>query len=113
ERPVRDGLVSAEVIAPALAEAKRKVKEQRKTAGVSCGPPWPTEQTWREAAANTRHILQGDDIQAARDVLKRLIREVRCTPAEDYVIAEVQWLHILLATGTAGKGRFSGSGGRI
>lgn len=113
ERLVREGLVSADVIAPALAEAKRKVKEQRKTAGVTLGLPWPSEQTWREAVENMRHILQGDDIQAARDVLKRLIREVRCTPAEGYVIAEVQWFHILLATGTAGKGRFSGSGGLL
>lgn len=115
ERLVREGVVSAAVMAPALAEARRKVKALRETP-VGAGLPWPSEKAWREAVTAMRDILEGEDVQAARDVMKRLVGRIRCTPAKggDYVVAEVETVNLLLATNAAASAGISnGSGGRI
>lgn len=109
-RLVQTGTVSTEVMAPAIAEAKRRVKTARESGGATLGLPWPTERLWRDSVAQMRAILTGDDVQAARDVLKKILRQVRCTPEGDHVVAEVHWYWLLLATGTD---EFCGSGGLL
>jgi DNA invertase Pin-like site-specific DNA recombinase len=105
ERLVREGLLSAEVAAPALVEARRKAK-----APVVTDLPWPSPKAWREAVEGMRDVLQGDDIPAAREALRGLIGTIPCEPAEGHVVAKLTARPILLATGT---GRQVGSGGVI
>lgn len=102
ERLVREGLLSREVAAPALIEARRKDQPVEL--------PWPTEKLWREGVREMRNVLRGDDVLAAREVLRELLGTVRCTPAEDHVIAELTARTVLLATGS---GRWVGSGGGV
>lgn len=109
ERLVREGVVSAAVMAPAIVEARKKVKAARDNP-VATGYPWPSEKLWREVVEGMRDILTGEDVQAARDVLKRLVGKVRCTPSDGGMDAEVHWYHLLLATG-ASRGVSNGSGG--
>lgn len=105
ERMVREGLLSRETAAPALAEARRKG-----------GPPvdiersWPTAAAWKAAVEGMREVLRGDDVTAAREALRELIGTVRCRPAGDHIVAELTARQVLLATGT---GRWIGSGGGI
>ncbi len=96
ERLVREGVLSREVAAPALAEARRRVLAART---VETGLPWPSERLWRETVANMRDVLQGEDVAAARDVLRGLLGDVRCTPAGDHVVAQIADRRIKL-TGT-------------
>lgn len=104
ERMVREGILSREVAAPAIAEARRREPP--------AGGLWPTPEAWRAAVGQMREILQGPDVAAARECLRELIGEIRCTPAEDHVVAELSARRVLLATGT-GPGRWHGSGGPL
>lgn len=97
ERLVREGVLSSEVVAPALAEARRRSRART-------GPtdlPWPSEKVWRAAVESMREVLQGEDMTAAREVLRGLLGTVRCTPAEGHVVAEFTERRVLLT----GSGR--------
>lgn len=104
QRLVREGVLSAEVAAPAMAEARRRTE--------TVSQVWPTPAAWRTAVEQMREILAGPDVAAARDCLRELIGDVRCIPAGDHVIAEMTARRVLLATGT-GPGRWDGSGGLL
>lgn len=95
QRLVREGVLSAEVVAPALAEARRRSKAR--TTPVE--RPWPSDKVWRAAVENMRDVLRGEDVTAAREVLRELIGNVRCVPADGYVVAELTKRKVLL-TGT-------------
>jgi DNA invertase Pin-like site-specific DNA recombinase len=110
EAMVRAGTVSADIMAPAIAEAKRRALAARTAPPPTVDLPWPTESAWRAAVSSMREILNSDDIQAARDVLKRLVGKIRCTPDERGMWAEVHWYNLLLAVG-GGRGIHDGSGG--
>jgi site-specific DNA recombinase len=101
ERLVREGILSADIAAPALAEARR-----RATVPVQL----PTEREWQETVTSMREVLRGDDVPAAREILRELLGVIRMRPAETHMIAELTARHVLLQTGT---GRWVGSGGRI
>lgn len=95
ERLVREGVLSPEVAAPALAEARRKA-----TPPTVADLPWPSEKTWRETVRAMREVLQGDDVHAAREALRNLVGTVRLWPAGQYMRAEFEERPALLATGT-------------
>lgn len=102
ERLVREGVLSREIAAPALAEARRR--SQPVVTAI------PSERLWRETVATMREILQGDDIAAARETLREILGPIRLTPSDGYLIARLQAQQIMLGTGT---GRWVGSGGAI
>lgn len=102
ERMVREGILSPEVAAPALAEARKKAKPP-----VTTDLPWPSPKAWREAVEGMRDILRGDDVTAAREALRDLIGTLR-VPASGEVIVAAR--SAMLATGT---GRWIGSGGAL
>jgi site-specific DNA recombinase len=104
QRLVREGILSAEVAAPAMAEARRRTE--------TVSQVWPTPAAWRAAVGRMREILAGPDVAAARECLRELIGDVRCIPAGDHVIAEMTARRVLLSTGT-GPGRWDGSGGLL
>jgi DNA invertase Pin-like site-specific DNA recombinase len=112
ERLQRDGLVSADILAPAIAEARRRAQERRR-AVAQADMPWPTEKAWREAVAGIREVLQGDDVTAAREALRGLLGTIRCTPKGDHVVAEIPTAPVLLATGTGASVYSGGSGGAL
>ncbi len=103
-RMVREGTLSAEVAAPAIAEAQRRAARQTAT-------PLPTAREWRQAVAGMRELLQGDDVVAAREALLEWIGEIPMQPQGDHYIATVQARQVVLATGTTGIS--VGSGGAI
>ena len=70
----------------------------------------PTEKMWREDVQAMRDVLQGDDVTAAREVLKELLGPIRLSPGENHLVAELTARQVMLNTGT---GRWIGSGGRI
>lgn len=109
ERLVREGVLSAETLAPALAEARRKAQERCVDLDAT-GMPWPSEKLWRETVAQMREVLKGDDVVAARDVLRELIGPAKCEPAEGGMIVELTARRTLVATGS---GRWVGSGGGL
>lgn len=111
EAMVRSGQVSADILAPAIAEARKRAQAARSVT-VPLELPWPTENAWRDAVKGMRDILTSEDIPAARDVLKRLVGRVRCTPDESGMWAEVHWYNLLLAVG-GGRGIHDGSGGML
>lgn len=100
ERLVREGILSAQTAAPALAEARRRAKPAPVT-----DLPWPSPKAWREAVEGMRDILQGDDVVAAREALRELIGTLRVPESGEVAVGGQ--VH-MLATGT---GRFVGSGG--
>ncbi len=104
ERLVREGLLSADVAAPALVEARRKAKTP-----VLTDLPWPSPKAWREAVEGLRDVLQGDDIPAAREALRELLGNIPCEPADGYVVAKLTVRHVLLT----GTGKQVGSGGAL
>lgn len=108
ERLVREGVLSKEVAAPALAEARRRAE----AAGEPMGGIWPSADGWRATVGRMREILQGSDVATARECLREILGEIRCIPAEDHVVAELAARRVLLATGT-GPGRWNGSGGPL
>jgi len=85
ERLVREGILSAEVAAPALAEARKKVSQ-----APVIDLPWPSEKTWREAVRAMRESLLGDDVTAAREALRSLVGTVRLRPDPPYAIADFE-----------------------
>lgn len=99
-RLVREGVLSAAVVAPAIAEAKRRAARAQ-----IADLPWPTEKAWRAAVSNMREILTGDDVNTAREALFELLGPVRCQPAGDHVVAEVTAQRVWLATGTGSVDR--------
>lgn len=106
ERMVREGVLSREVAAPAIAEARRRAQPAPKADIM----PWPSPAAWRATVENMREVLRGDDICAARDALRQLIGQVRCTPAVGHVVAELTARQVMLKTGT---GIWVGSGGAL
>lgn len=102
ERLVREGILSRDVAAPALAEARRR--SQPAVIAI------PSERLWREAVATMREVLQGDDIAAARETLREILGPIRLTPSAGYLVTKVQAQEVMLGTGT---GRWIGSGGAI
>lgn len=109
ERLVRDGVLSPEVAAPALAEARRKAQEAAGGEVVPMVRP-PSPAAWRAAVEAMRDLLTGDDVAAARDALRELLGEIRCRPAGDFVVAELTARQVMLGTGT---GIWIGSGGAM
>lgn len=98
ERLVAEGVLSKDVAAPAIAQARRKAQERRSPAPISASP-WPSEKLWRESVQTMREILQGPDITAARQVLKQLIGPARCRQAVDgVVVVELTTRHVMLVT---------------
>lgn len=103
ERLVREGILSREIAAPALAEAKRRSQP--------VVTPIPSERLWRESVASMREVLQGDDVPAAREILREILGQIPLAPREDdHLVATVQSQQVMLSTGT---GRRVGSGGAI
>lgn len=102
ERLVREGILSREIAAPALAEAKRRSQP--------VVTPIPSERLWRESVESMREVLQGDDVAAARETLREILGPIRLTPVDNYLRARVQAQEVMLGTGT---GRWVGSGGAI
>ncbi len=103
ERLVQNGVLSVEIAAPAIEVAKRKAAQAEAEAPMPI-MPWPTEKAWREAVVGMREVLRGDDVIAAREVLRNLIGPARCRPAVDgHVAVELTTRHVLLATGTGGR----------
>lgn len=98
ERLVREGVLSTEVAAPALAEARRRARA-RESAPLDL--PWPSEKAWRETVANMLEVLQGEDVLAAREVLRGLLGPVRCAPDGAYVVAKFAEREVLMT----GSGR--------
>lgn len=113
ERLVRDGVLSSEVAAPAIAEARRKTQQQRAEA-LQFSQPWPTEKAWIEAVAGMRQLLSsGADVGAAREILRDLIGPALCHMAQNgHVSVQLTTRRVMLATGTSGPGgRLGGRGG--
>lgn len=110
ERLVREGVLSREVAAPALAEARRQSQP--------VVTPLPSERLWRGTVAALREILQGEDVAAARETLREILGVIRLTPGEGHLIAELTARpnllghRVLLRTGT-GTGIWVGSGGAL
>jgi hypothetical protein len=102
ERLVREGILSREIAAPALAEAKRRAQP--------IVTPIPSERLWRETVEGMREVLQGDDVAAGREILRDILGQIPLTPVDDYLRARVQAQEVMLGTGT---GRWVGSGGAI
>ena len=103
ERLVREGVLSPEVAAPALAEARRRSQPSTVTS-------LPSEKLWRETVASMREVLQGDDVVAARETLREILGRIPLHPADGQLVAKLQAQSVLLATGT---GRWIGSGGPL
>jgi site-specific DNA recombinase len=108
ERLVREGVLSSAVAAPALAEARRRAIQPDELV-------WPSEAAWREGVAAMREIVGGEDVEAARVCLGRVLGAIRCRPAEGGMVAELSArFQVMLKTGTgATDGRWVGSGGVI
>jgi len=88
--------------APAIIEARRKAEERKRVQPIPT-TAWPSERAWREAVVSMREVLQGDDVVAAREALRRLIGPARCYPAKDrFVSVELTTRRVLLAAGTGG-----------
>jgi site-specific DNA recombinase len=109
EKLVRDGVLSAEVAAPSIAEARRKAQEARDHDPLPFRRQ-PTAAEWRAAVEGITEILTGEDILAARDTLRELIGDIVCRPDGDHMVAELTARQLFLATGT---GRWLGSGGPL
>lgn len=110
ERMVKTGVLSAEVAEPALAAARRKAEARRSVEAEPEERPWPSEKAWREAVHAMKDVLQGEDVAAARHVLRNLIGPVVCLPAKDgSVIAQLTTRHVLLSASTT---RRTGTDGR-
>jgi hypothetical protein len=104
ERLVQDGILSPETAAPSIEAAKRRAEQAQQPEMLIEQSPWPSEKLWRETVTAMRQVLTGDDVVAARDVLRQLIGPARCRPAVDgQVVVELTTRHVLLATGTGGR----------
>lgn len=110
ERLVREGVLSAEVAAPALQAARQRA--QRHVTVL------PTARAWRDAVQRMRDVLRGDDVATAREVLREILGPIRVRPGvatantrDGHVVATLTGRQVLLATGTGGIR--VGSGGAI
>lgn len=110
EQLVSTGMLSAEIAAPSLAAARQKAAARR--AAPVEGLPWPTPALWRETVADIAKALTSADIPTAREILREIIGEVRCTPEGAHMVAEMQSRKVMLGTGT-GIGISVGSGGAL
>jgi DNA invertase Pin-like site-specific DNA recombinase len=111
ERMVALGILSPEVAQPAIEAAKSKAASLSSAAPVVA--PWPSPAAWRQTVLKMREILAGDDVPAAREVIRGLIGNVRVMQGgRGYVVAQLAARSVMLATGTE-LSRFCGSGGRI
>lgn len=98
ERLVREGVLSPEIAGPALKAARSKLAAPTEVPAM----PWPSESLWRATVENMREVLQGEDVTAAREVLRGLLGGVvRCEPAGDHVVARFAERRVLLT----GSGR--------
>jgi site-specific DNA recombinase len=112
ERLVREGILSAEIAAPSLAAARRKAQDRRLEQ--SQGLMWPSVAAYKAAVAEMRTLLTGEDIDAARELLREHVGQIRCVPENGNLVAEIDpEQRVLLATGTGGRQSFRwlGSGG--
>jgi DNA invertase Pin-like site-specific DNA recombinase len=106
-RMVREGVVSASTLRPAIEEARRKAQERRFIdAGLPSGGM--SSEAWARTVDDMADILKGEDAAAARVILRQLIGEVRMVPEDDRLVAELTARQIVFKTGS---GRWSGSGG--
>jgi site-specific DNA recombinase len=106
ERMVREGILSPDIARPSIDAARRKAAARR--ASPAEGLPWPTRERWRAAAAAAWDVLRGEDVGAARSLLRELVGEVRCVPDGQHLLAESAGRSVLLGTGS---GLWIGSGG--
>lgn len=104
-RMVAQGLLSPEIAAPAIAEARRRAP---RAAAVLL----PSERVWRQAVAQMRETLQSEDVAAAREVLHSYLGEISMEAKGDVYVATIRAQRIWLATGTDSV-YASGSGGAI
>lgn len=102
ERLVREGILSPDIAAPALAEARRRAKP--------AVTALPSERLWRETVASMREILQGEDVTAARETLREILGTIRLSPGDGKMVAALRARQVMLGTGT---GRWIGSGGAL
>lgn len=103
ERLVKMGILSADTAAPSITEARRKAEARRRAEPIPISP-WPTEKAWRDTVARMREVLTGDDIVAAREVLRELVGPARCRPAANgHVVVELTTRHVLLATSSRSR----------
>jgi hypothetical protein len=112
ERLVSEGILSAETAQPAIDAIKRRpVAELMEAAEVV---PLISPELWRDGVIRMRDILVGDDVSAARDVMRELVAVVPVLPGEDssYVNLAFPQELVALKTGT-GPRISSGSGGMI
>jgi DNA invertase Pin-like site-specific DNA recombinase len=71
------------------------------------------ERIYREAVADMREILQGDDVRAAQEVLRDLVGEIPLVPDSTEPVLWAQLAARPLALAAAGGVNWSGSGGLI
>jgi DNA invertase Pin-like site-specific DNA recombinase len=109
QRLVDAGILSPEVAAPSIEAARRKAETNVTYLDFAMQRPSPAE--WRATVLNMREVLEGDDVPAARDILRELVGPISCVPAGiHHVRATLAAREIMLMTGT---GRFCGSGGAL
>lgn len=112
ERLVATGVLSAEIARPSIDAARRRAV-QRRAAPVE-GMPWPTRERWRAAVSAAWEVLRGDDVHAARSLLREEIGELRCVPDGDHLVAEsIAGERVLLGVSNGSAGIWSGSGGAL
>lgn len=104
-RLVREGLLSPEVAAPAIAEAQRR---SQRPASITL----PTERAWRQIVVEMREVLEGEDVAAAREVLLEYLGEIPMQPAGDHYVATIRARAVWIG-GSDAAGRYDGSGGEI
>lgn len=104
-RLVREGMLSAEVAAPAIAEAQRR---SQRPASITL----PTERMWRQVVADMRSVLEGEDVAAAREVLLEYLGEIPMQPDGDVYVATIRARAVWLS-GSIDSSRYDGSGGEI
>jgi site-specific DNA recombinase len=112
ERLVSQGILSAETAQPSIDAIKRRPAASAQD--VIEIAPLISPEVWRDCVLRMRSILMGDDVGAARDVMRELVDAVPVTPGEDssYVNLGFPEEIVALKTGT-GPRISSGSGGRI
>jgi DNA invertase Pin-like site-specific DNA recombinase len=108
ERMVREGILSPEIAAPSLDAARRRAAARR--AAPAGDMPWPTAERWRQAVDSFCEVLRGEEVAAARELLRDEIGEVRCVPEGDAVVAEIGAQRVAMRTG---NGIWVGSGGPL
>lgn len=115
EKMVQSGLLSAATAGPAL-EAARRTKEShvrvrgRSLAGAISHTTEELVRVYKEQAAVMRKILEGADVNAARETLRRLVGAVRLVAGPGHLIAHYQHGSFALMTGTGVDRMVAGAG---